>query len=154
MLPGPDTTKVITGVLTFVDNQVDRATGSVLLKARVANEDRLLWPGQFVSVALQLSVDEDAITIPSEAVVTSGTSSFVYTMEDGKAKRVAVKVGRPAGTRVKIDSGLVGGEQVITEGQARLRDGAKVQLRKPAGAQAGRGGKAGEGRGGQGGSNQ
>ncbi|WP_396215802.1 efflux RND transporter periplasmic adaptor subunit [Gemmatimonas sp.] len=154
VLPGPDTTKVITGVLTFVDNQVDRATGSVLLKARVANEDRLLWPGQFVSVALQLSVDEDAITIPSEAVVTSGTSSFVYTMEDGKAKRMAVKVGRPAGTRVKIDSGLVGGEQVITEGQARLRDGAKVQLRKPAGAQAGRGGKAGEGRGGQGGSNQ
>ncbi|MCO4101147.1 MAG: efflux RND transporter periplasmic adaptor subunit [Gemmatimonas sp.] len=154
VLPGPDTTKVITGVLTFVDNQVDRATGSVLLKARVANEDRLLWPGQFVSVALQLSVDEDAITIPSEAVVTSGTSSFVYTMEDGKAKRMAVKVGRPAGTRVKIDSGLVGGEQVITEGQARLRDGAKVQLRKPAGAQAGRGGTAGEGRGGQGGSNR
>lgn len=153
VLPGPDTTKVITGVLTFVDNQVDRATGSVLLKARVANEDRLLWPGQFVSVALQLSVDEDAITIPSEAVVTSGTSSFVYTMEDGKAKRMAVKVGRPAGTRVKIDSGLVGGEQVITEGQARLRDGAKVQLRKPAGGQA-PGGKAGEGRGGQGGSNR
>jgi hypothetical protein len=75
-------------------------------------------------------------------------------MEDGKAKRMAVKVGRPAGTRVKIDSGLVGGEQVITEGQARLRDGAKVQLRKPAGAQAGRGGTAGEGRGGQGGSNR
>ncbi len=145
VLPGPDTTKVITGVLTFVDNQVDRATGSVLLKARVANEDRLLWPGQFVSVALQLSVDEDAITIPSEAVVTSGTSSFVYTMEDGKAKRMPVKVGRPAGTRVKIDSGLVGGEQVITEGQARLRDGAKVQLRKPAGARAGRGGRNGAG---------
>ena len=145
VLPGPDTTKVITGVLTFVDNQVDRATGSVLLKARVANEDRLLWPGQFVSVALQLSVDEDAITIPSEAVVTSGTSSFVYTMEDGKAKRMAVKVGRPAGTRVKIDSGLVGGEQVITEGQARLRDGAKVQLRKPAGTRAGRGGRNGAG---------
>lgn len=129
-----DTSHVVTGTLTFVDNQVDRATGSVLLKARVANEDRNLWPGQFVTVKLQLSVDENAITLPSEAVVTSGTNTFVYLMEDGKAKRASVKVGRAAGTLVKIDSGLVGGEQVIIEGQARLRDGAPVQLRKPVGA--------------------
>jgi multidrug efflux system membrane fusion protein len=137
-----DTAHVVTGALTFVDNQVDRATGSVLLKARVANEDRHLWPGQFVTVKLQLSVDENAITLPSEAVVTSGTNTFVYLMEAGKAKRAPVKVGRAAGTLVKIDSGLVGGEQVIVEGQARLRDGAPVQLRKPAGA-GGNGGRRG-----------
>ena len=131
---GNDSTRTVTGTLTFVDNQVDRATGSVLLKARVANDDRALWPGQFVTVQLQLSVDENAITLPSEAVVTSGTSTFVYLMENGKAKRQPVKVGRALGTLVKIDSGLVGGEQVIIEGQARLRDGAPVQLRKPAGA--------------------
>jgi len=142
-----DTAHVVTGTLTFVDNQVDRATGSVLLKARVANEDRNLWPGQFVTVKLQLSVDENAITLPSEAVVTSGANTFVYLMEDGKAKRASVKVGRPAGTLVKIDSGLVGGEQVIIEGQARLRDGAPVQLRKPAGA-GGPGGRRGGGNGG------
>jgi multidrug efflux system membrane fusion protein len=144
-----DTSHVVTGTLTFVDNQVDRATGSVLLKARVANEDRNLWPGQFVTVKLQLSVDENAITLPSEAVVTSGANTFVYLMEAGKAKRASVKVGRPAGTLVKIDSGLVGGEQVIIEGQARLRDGAPVQLRKPAGASGGRngGGRNGGGRG-------
>jgi multidrug efflux system membrane fusion protein len=129
-----DSTRNVMGTLTFVDNQVDRATGSVLLKARVANEDRHLWPGQFVTVTLQLSVDENAITLPSEAVVTSGANTFVYLMEAGKARRASVKVGRPAGTLVKIDSGLVGGEQVIVEGQARLRDGAPVQLRKPAGA--------------------
>jgi multidrug efflux pump subunit AcrA (membrane-fusion protein) len=100
-------------------------------------------------VKLQLSVDENAITLPSEAVVTSGANTFVYLMEDGKAKRASVKVGRPAGTLVKIDSGLVGGEQVIIEGQARLRDGAPVQLRKPAGASGGRngGGRNGGGRG-------
>ncbi|GAB1342572.1 efflux RND transporter periplasmic adaptor subunit [Gemmatimonas sp.] len=142
---GADTSRTIAGTLTFVDNQVDRATGSVLLKARVANEDRTLWPGQFVTVKLQLSVDENAITLPSEAVVTSGTSTFVYLMADGKANRQPVKVGRAAGTLVKIDSGLVGGEQVITEGQARLRDGAPVQLRKPAGA-GGPGGGGGGGR--------
>ena len=128
-----DTSRAVTGALTFVDNQVDRATGSVLLKASVANTDRNLWPGQFVTVQLLLSVDENAITLPSEAIITSGTSTFVYLMEDGKAKRLPVKVGRAAGTLVKIDSGLVGGEQVIVEGQARLRDGAAVQLRKPAG---------------------
>jgi multidrug efflux system membrane fusion protein len=82
-----------------------------------------------VSVALQLSVDQDAVTIPSEAVVTSGTSTFVYVLEGDKVKRNPVKVGRPAGTMVKIDSGLAGGERVVTEGQTRLRDGATVQLR-------------------------
>ncbi|MCZ8204043.1 efflux RND transporter periplasmic adaptor subunit [Gemmatimonas sp.] len=143
VLPGgTDSTRSITGTLTFVDNQVDRATGSVLLKARVANTDRSLWPGQFVTVLLQLSVDENAITLPSEAVVTSGTSTFVYLLEDGKAKRQAVRVGRAAGALVKIDSGLTGGETVITEGQARLRDGAPVQLRKPAGAADAGGGRA------------
>lgn len=95
-----------------------------------------------MTVKLQLSVDENAITLPSEAVVTSGTNTFVYLMEAGKAKRAPVKVGRAAGTLVKIDSGLVGGEQVIVEGQARLRDGAPVQLRKPAGA-GGNGGRRG-----------
>ena len=124
-----DSTTQTTGTLTFIDNAVDRATGTVLLKARVPNADRSLWPGQFVSVGLELTVDQDAITVPSEAVVTTTNGAFVYIVEDGKAKRVVVKVGRPAGTRVKLDSGLVGGEQVIIEGQNRLQDGAKVELR-------------------------
>ncbi len=124
-----DSGKVIKGILTFVDNQVDRATGSVLLKARVANNDRALWPGQFVEVALELDVEPDVVTIPSEAVVNTGTSSFVYVLENGTARRTAVKVGRLAGAVVRIDSGLAGGEQVVTEGQTRLSDGARVQLR-------------------------
>ncbi|MCA0375157.1 MAG: efflux RND transporter periplasmic adaptor subunit [Gemmatimonadetes bacterium] len=148
---GADSAQRVMGVLTFVDNQVDRATGTVLLKARVANENRLLWPGQFVQVALELSVDQDAVTIPSEAVVTTGTSSFVYLLADGKAARTPVKVGRQFGDVVKIDSGLVGGEPVITEGQTRLRDGAPVQTREAAAAaNAGRGGRNGGGRNGGG----
>lgn len=126
---GMDSTKSIRGTLTFVDNQVDRTTGAVLLKARVPNEDRALWPGQFVNVALQLDVESGVVTVPSVAVVTTGTSSFVYVMEDHKAKRTIVKLGRLAGSVVRIDSGLVGGEQVIIEGQTRLSDGATVQLR-------------------------
>lgn len=144
---GADSATAIAGKLAFVDNQVDLATGSVLLKAEVPNQDRALWPGQFVSVAMQLSVDQDAVTIPSEAVVTSGTSTFVYVLDGDKVKRTPVKVGRPSGTMVKIDSGLAGGERVVTEGQTRLRDGAKVQLRgaKPSGGPSGPAGGAGSG---------
>lgn len=158
-----DSTRKITGTLTFIDNAVDRATGTVLLKARVPNADRALWPGQFVSVGLQLAVDQDAITVPAEAVVATGTGAFVYLVDGGKAKRTAVKVGRQAGTVVKVDSGLVGGEQVIIEGQNRLQDGAKVELRGSlsgggrggaSGGRSGRGGAGGAAGGGSGGNSR
>lgn len=158
-----DSTRKITGTLTFIDNAVDRATGTVLLKARVPNADRALWPGQFVSVGLQLAVDQDAITVPAEAVVATGTGAFVYLVDGGKAKRTSVKVGRQAGTVVKVDSGLVGGEQVIIEGQNRLQDGAKVELRGSlsgggrggaSGGRSGRGGAGGAAGGGSGGNSR
>ncbi len=134
-----DSSLATTGTLTFIDNVVDRTTGSVLLKARVDNRDRSLWPGQFVTVGLQLSVDQDAVTVPAEAVVGSASGSFVYVFEGGSAKRVVIKAGRQTGGMVKVDSGLVGGEQVIIEGQNRLSDGAKVELRGSAPRAAGRG---------------
>lgn len=141
-----DSSRVTTGTLTFVDNVVDRATGSVLLKARVDNRDRNLWPGQFVTVGLELDVDKDAVTVPAEAVVTSASGSFVYVFQEGAAKRVAVAAGRQAGGVVKIDSGLTGGEQVIVEGQNRLSDGAKVELRGTGSRAAGRGSQGSEAR--------
>lgn len=134
-----DSTRRTTGTLTFINNVVDRTTGSVLLKARVENADRSLWPGQFVTVGLQLSIDADAVTVPAEAVVTSASGSFVYIVEDGKATRVGVKIGRQSGGALKIDSGLVGGEQVVIEGQNRLSDGAKVELRSALPRPSGRG---------------
>ncbi len=134
-----DSTRRTTGTLTFINNVVDRTTGSVLLKARVENADRSLWPGQFVTVGLQLSIDANAITVPAEAVVTSASGSFVYIVEDGKATRVGVKIGRQSGGALKIDSGLVGGEQVVIEGQNRLSDGAKVELRSALPRPSGRG---------------
>ncbi len=151
-----DTGRTVIGTLAFINNVVDRATASVLLKARVENETRALWPGQFVSVGLELSIDSAAVTVPSVAVVTTAAGSFVYTIgADGKAKRNPVKVGRQFGAVAKIDTGLSGGEQVIVEGQTRLTDGAKVEIRKPvfagAGGRGGRGGGRGS-RGGNGGS--
>ncbi|MEQ1690725.1 MAG: efflux RND transporter periplasmic adaptor subunit [Gemmatimonas sp.] len=150
-----DSTNWTTGTLSFINNVVDRSTGSVLLKARVANDDRNLWPGQFVTIGLELSVDSNAVTIPAEAVVTTAAGSFVYVVDNGTAKRVGVKVGRQSGTAVKLDSGLVGGEQVIVEGQTKLSDGAKIELRSatpPAGrsgsGRSGSGRTGGSGRGG------
>ena len=144
-----DSTIVTTCSLAFINNVVDRATGSVLLKARVANENRSLWPGQFVTIGLELSVDSNAVTVPAEAVVNSTMGSFLYLVEDGKAKRITVKVGRQAGGAVKVDSGLVGGEQVIVEGQNKLTDGARIELRSDAprtgGQNGGRGGRGGRG---------
>lgn len=144
---GGDTSRTVTGTLTFIDNLVDRATGSVLLKARVANEGRDLWPGQFVAVGLELSIDSQAVTVPSVAVVTTASGSYVYVIGEGsKAKRIAVKVGRQVGQLSKIDSGLVGGEQLIVDGQTRLNDGAKVEIRGAAtAAPAGSGGRSGRG---------
>lgn len=118
------------GTLAFVDNMVDRSTGSVLLKARVQNKDRMLWPGQYVNVELELSVDRDAVTVPTQSVITTPTGAFVFVVNDSsKAIRMPVVVGRTTGPLVKIDSGLVGGERVVVEGQNRLNDGASVQLR-------------------------
>ena len=126
------------GTLTFIDNTVDPSTGSVLLKARVDNNDRMLWPGQFVTVALELSVDTGAITVPTEAVVTTSTGTFVFVVDDSSnAHRTAVRVGRTIGPMVKIEEGLTGGEQVVVEGQSRLSDGGKVQQRETARAQSG-----------------
>lgn len=136
-----DTSKAIMGKLAFVDNAVDPSTGAVMLKARVANNDGALWPGQFVNLGLELSVDSNAVTVPTQAVVTAQTGQFIYVLDaENKAKRHPVKVGRTAGLLSVIDSGLVGGETVITDGQNRLNDGAKVEIR----TLNGRGGRAGD----------
>lgn len=137
-----DSAKPVIGKLAFVDNAINQSTGAVALKARVPNLDGALWPGQFVNIGLELSVDSAAITVPNQAVVTAQTGQFVYVLDaENKAKRALVKVGRTAGSITVIDSGLVGGETVITDGQNRLNDGAKVEIRTVNG----RGGRAGDG---------
>lgn len=130
-----DTARRIAGVLAFVDNAVDRSTGAVTLKARVANTDGALWPGQFVQVALELDVDRDVVSVPSQAVVQVAATTFVFTVgEDGAARRVPVTLGRQAGQRVVITSGLQGGERLVVGGQERVADGMTVQVRDLAGA--------------------
>jgi multidrug efflux system membrane fusion protein len=119
------------GVLTFVDNAVDPTTGTVLLKGRFDNTDRGLWPGEYVTVHLQLYVQKDAVTVPATAPVTQQDGSFVYVVDkDNTAHRRPVTLGRTVQNRVLIDSGLQPGERVVTDGQAQLAEGTKVQIKE------------------------
>ena len=118
------------GSLSFVDNGVDSTTGTVLLKARFDNSDRALWPGQFVRVELELFSDPGAVLVPSQAVQTSQTGTFVFTIDDkGKAVMRPVTVGRAVGDLTVIEQGLKVGERIVTDGQGKLAPGSKVAIK-------------------------
>lgn len=118
------------GTLAFVDNNVDSTTGTVLLKARFANPEGTLWPGQYVNVALQLYVDPNALTLPSPAVLTGQYGTYVFTIDSaGAAVQRPVQVTRTVDSVAVIASGVREGEQVIVDGQSRLVAGSKVSIK-------------------------
>jgi len=119
-----------TGSLSFVDNGVDSTTGTVLLKARFANDDRQLWPGQFVRVELELFRDAGAVLVPSTAVQTGQNGTFVFTIDSAsKAVMRPVTAGRIIGQRTVIEQGLAVGERVVTDGMGKLAPGSKVAIK-------------------------
>jgi multidrug efflux system membrane fusion protein len=126
------------GTLHFIDNAADPATATVQLKARFANDDQQLWPGQFVSVSLQLGSAGESVVVPAEAVQESQKGSYVYLIKaDDTVELRPVRVERVDGGRAVIASGLQGGEQVVTDGQLRLRPGAKISRRQNGAANGG-----------------
>lgn len=138
-VPDQDSAPPAEGRLVFVDSAVDTATGTILLKARFANPDLRLWPGQYVQVTLVPRVEEEAISIPSAALQTGQSGRFVYVLQDGTARRRAVELVRAAGTRVVVKGELAAGEKVIVDGAQRVTDGTRVVERNappspPAGA--------------------
>jgi membrane fusion protein, multidrug efflux system len=140
------------GTLSFIDNAVDTTTGTVLLKASFPNPNLRLWAGEFVSTQLRLFVEQKALIVPTQAVVTGQNGSYVYVISDsGTAQQRPVVVERTAGSLSIIASGLRAGEQVVTEGQSRLTPNSKVTIMTPQGVPAGgRGGRGGGRRGGGG----
>lgn len=126
-----------TGVLTFVDNAIDAATGTVRLKASFPNAEKRLWPGQFVTVTLTLTVDPDAIVVPSQAVQTGPQGQYVFVVKsDSTVETRPVVVTRTQGSDSVLASGLKAGEAVVIDGQPRLQQGVKVEVRgaaRPAG---------------------
>ena len=118
------------GELSFIDNTVDKSTGTIRLKASFPNEDRLLWPGQFVNATLTLGVERAALTVPDHAVQTGQKGPFVYVIRpDSTAEVRPVKVGRLVSGQAVIAEGLKAGEQVVTNGHLLLTPNAKVQVK-------------------------
>src|SRR6476469_709191 len=118
------------GRLTFIDNSVDLTTGTIKLKATFDNAAHVLWPGQFADVTLTLKSQPNAIVVPTAALQTSQSGTFVYVIEqDLTAKQQPVKVGWNVGEDTVIASGLQPGQRVVTDGQLRLTPGAKVEIK-------------------------
>ncbi len=132
LIPGQEN-RPETGKLSFVNNTVDPATGTIQLKATFPNPQARLWPGQFLNVVLTLAVDPNAIVIPAQAIQTGQQGAFVFVVKaDQTVDSRPVVIDRTIGTETVIRKGIVPGEQVVTQGQIRLVPGAKVQVRPAA----------------------
>ena len=129
-----------TGTFASLDNQVDTTTGTVRAKARFANADQALFPSQFVNIQLQIKSIDNAVIVPVSAVRLGGSGEFVYVLNAAERTVTIRPVTRGQATleKVVIASGLKAGEQVITEGADRLKDGSRVSLAGDAPRSAGR----------------
>jgi len=117
------------GAFAALDNQVDTQTGTIKAKARFANAKAALFPSQFVNVRLELRTVKDAVMVPVTALRHGAGGDYVYVLKpDRTVSRRAVTRGQATTDKVQMATGLQAGEQVITEGADRLKDGAKVML--------------------------
>ncbi len=122
----------LSGELSFVDNSVDRTTGTIRLKASVPNRQRRLWPGQFVDVRLSIGKQADAVVVPSPAIQTGQSGAFVFVVRQDLTTEVRpVVTGPEVDGVVVVEKGVEAGERVVTDGQIRLVPGSKVELKPP-----------------------
>jgi multidrug efflux system membrane fusion protein len=133
-------------VVRFVDPAVDAATGTLRLKAELANTDGTLAPGQFLDVVLVLDTLRDAVTVPAEAVQQGPDGPFVYALKGDEAGMRKVALGPVRDGIAVIAQGLAAGEAVVTDGHSRLVPGGKVKIKTPEAGKKGPGGKAGDAR--------
>jgi RND family efflux transporter MFP subunit len=127
IVPGDD--RHADGQVTMIENTVDPATGTVPVRATMPNADELLWPGMLVRVRLTFR-EEEAVSVPPTAVQVSQSGSFVFVVKDGVANVTPVTVARVQEHETIIESGLAGGETVVTDGQLRLTNGTRVVFRR------------------------
>ncbi len=132
------TQKLATGQLTTLDNQIDTTTGTVKLRARFDNADSALFPNQFVNIQLLVDTLHDSVVVPTSAIQRGAPGTFVYVVNpDATPPTVSVRkveLGPVDGERVAVKSGLKVGEQVVTDGADKLRDGIQVTLHQPGAA--------------------
>ncbi len=117
------------GILSFFDNSVDSKTGTIRLKGTFKNQNKRLWPGQFVKVVLTLGVLKDVVTVPSQAVQNGANGNFVFTITtDNKVEYKPVSAGISYNGETVIEKGLLAGEKIVTDGHLRLTPGASVEI--------------------------
>jgi multidrug efflux system membrane fusion protein len=125
--------KPVTGEVSFVDNAADVSTGTIRLRARFANRDKSLWPGQFVNVTLTLREQAGAIVVPASTIQNGPDGQYVFRVKpDQTVEQVPVKVDRTDGDETVVAQGLAAGDRVVTTGQLRLTKGAKIADAEPA----------------------
>ena len=117
------------GELTFLDNTVDRTTGTITLKGTFTNADRALWPGEFVNAELTLSTEKNAVVAPPGAVQNGQQGSYAFVVKpDDTVESRPVQIARNAPEGTLIAKGLSPGDRVVTDGQLRLSPGTKVEI--------------------------
>ena len=121
------------GKVYAIDPRIDVAGRSLLVRAKVPNADRRLRPGLFARVTVLLQIKEDALTIPEQAIVPQGDSQYVFKIDGGKVAMSEVSVGMRRSGQVEILQGLSVGDEVVTAGQLKLRDGTPVSVVNGAG---------------------
>jgi multidrug efflux system membrane fusion protein len=126
----------IAGTLSFIDNQVDVATGTISLKARFANNDDRLWPGQFINVTLTLGIQADAVLVPNAAIQIGPNGPYVFLIRpDSTVELRLVRVDRTSSEKTVIAEGLAAGDRMVVDGQLRLSNGTRVAMQQPSKAQ-------------------
>ena len=120
------------GKIAVLDNTIDAATGTIMVRALFENADDVLWPGQLCNVRVTLRIDPDVVSVPRSATQSGQQGNFVYIVENGIARSRKVNVGRFQDGRDVILEGLKGGETVVSDGALLLIDGSRVDIRKEA----------------------
>jgi membrane fusion protein, multidrug efflux system len=122
-----DKTELGDGTLALIDNQIDQTTGTIRLKATFPNKDHALWPGQFVNARLFLAVRHDGVTVPAAVVQRGPQGTFAYVIKpDSTVEMRPISVAQLRDGVALIDTGLRAGEQVVVDGQYKLRPGAHI----------------------------
>ena len=128
--PPNDDAAPAAGRITFIDNSVDPATGTIKVKGTFANADRRLWPGQYVNVTVELTTEKDATVVSTQAVQAGQQGPFVFVVKPDQTVELRnVVVTRTAAAETVIASGLAPGETVVTDGQIRLVPGSKISVK-------------------------
>jgi len=129
--PPGDSTEIVGGHITFVDNAVDQTTGTIKIKASFENADRRLWPGQFLNVTVTLKVDQHSIVVPGAAVQSGPQGTYVFVVKADKTVEMRpVDVDRSLGSDAVIKKGVTPGETVVTDGVLRLVPGSHVTIKQ------------------------